>query len=396
MNKGSTEDQAADDVRYMRRALRLAQRGRTHPNPMVGAVVVREGKVVGEGFHPKKGEPHAEAFAFAKAGASAQGATLYVTLEPCAHTDGGRTPCVARCLTAGVARVVVAHTDPDHRVAGRGVEQLGAAGVSVTLGVEEAPARALNRAYIKHRVTGLPYITHQAAMTLDGKVAAPDTGDSRWVTGEAARAFVHRLRDRADAIIAGVGTVLQDDPQLTARLPRGNGRDPLRVIIDSRLRTPPEARVVQAAQTSEMGTVILTVEGADRERRARLEAAGAAVVALPAAAAELPAASGQPAHRWVDVSAVARYLSDRGALSILLEGGGELAASFWEAGLVDRALFFVAPRIIGGRTAKTPVEGTGRAVMGNAIRIRDLRVRRFGQDIALEGEAESAYVYGHH
>ncbi len=269
---------------------------------------------------------------------------------------------------------MAAHADPDPRTAGRGFDALRAGGVAVTVGVEEAAARALNAPYIKHRTTGLPYVTHKAAMTLDGKIATA-AGDSRWVTGEAARAYVHRLRDRADAIVVGVSTVCQDDPLLTTRLERGNGRDPLRVILDSRLTLGPEAAVVRAAHTSGAGTLAAAVGGADPVRRARLEEAGVEVAILP------PDRAGR-----VDVTALARLLAQRGALSVLLEGGGEAAASFWEAGLVDRALFFVAPKVLGGREAKTPVEGAGRALMRDAIGLDGLRVRRFGQDIALEGE----------
>lgn len=366
-----------EDARFMRRALRLAQRGRTHPNPLVGAVVVKNGRIVGEGFHPKKGEPHAETFAFAAAGEQARGATLYVTLEPCSFTGGGRIPCTDRCLNAGVARVVGAMTDPDSRVSGSGFAALRAAGVEVVVGVEEEAARALNAPYIKHRMTGLPTITHKAAMTLDGKIATR-TGDSKWVTGEAARAFVHRLRDRTDAILVGANTLRRDDPLLTTRLPGGNGHDPLRVLIDSRLDVSPEARAIRAARTSAAGTLVASVMGADPVRRARLEAAGAEVVEF----------APDPAGCGVDVRELARFLADRGALSVLLEGGGEIAASFWEAGLVDRALFFVAPKIIGGREAATPVGGEGRAMMGAAMRLRRLRVRHWGEDIALEGEVE--------
>lgn len=365
------------DARYMRRALQLARRGRTHPNPMVGALLVRNGEIVGEGFHLRKGEPHAETMALALAGDRARGATLYVTLEPCSFRGGGRTPCTERCLTAGVTAVVAAMTDPDARVSGRGFEQLRAAGIAVTVGVGERAARDLNAAYIKHRTTGLPYVTHKAAMTLDGKIATR-TGDSRWVTGEAARAYVHRLRDRADAIVVGANTVCQDDPLLTTRLPRGNGHDPLRVLIDSTLRISPEAQAIRATGASSAGTLVATVAGADPARRAGLEAAGAEVVEMP------PDAGG-----GVDVMALVRWLAERGALSVLLEGGGEIAAAFWDAGLVDRALFFVAPKIVGGRDAKTPVEGLGRAAMGAAVRLGSLRVRRWGDDIALEGKVET-------
>lgn len=366
----------ADDMLYMRRALALARRGRTHPNPLVGAVVVKEGRIVGEGFHPKKGEPHAEVFAFAQAGTKARGATLYVTLEPCSFTGPARTPCVVRCFDAGVTRVVAAMTDPDPRVSGRGFQQLRDHGVAVTVGVEEAAARALNAAYIKHRTTGLPYTTHKAALTLDGKIATR-TGDSQWITGEAARRHAHRLRDHSDAILVGSGTVRADDPTLTTRLARGNGHDPLRVLIDSRLAVSPDARAVRAARTSPAATLVAAVEGADPARRAALEKAGAEVVVLP------PDAAGR-----VDVRALARLLAERGALSLLLEGGGELAGSFWEAGLVDRAVFFVAPKVVGGRDAKTPVEGRGQALLQEAIRLDKLRVRRWGEDIALEGEVQ--------
>ena len=373
-----------NDTYYMRRALRLAARGRTHPNPRVGAVVVNGGRIVGEGFHPRRGEPHAEAFAFEDAGDAARGATLYVTLEPCSFTGGGRTPCSRRCLDAGVVRVVVAHVDPDPRVSGQGIAQLRERGVEVLVGVEEARARAMNAPYIKHRTTGLPYITHKAAMTLDGKIATA-SGDSKWVTGEAARAWVHRLRDQADAIIVGAGTARADDPKLTTRLAGGNGHDPLRVIVDSSLRLAPEAAVVQVARASAAGTLVVGAEGADPERRARLEAAGAEVALLP------PDRDGR-----VDVTALARHLAERGALSVVLEGGGEIAGSFWEAGLVDKVLFFIAPKIVGGRAARTPVEGAGRAAMADAIRIGRLRVRRFGPDVALEGEVDSIHVHGHH
>lgn len=366
-----------DDERFMRRALKLAAKGkRTHPNPRVGAVVVTGGLIVGEGFHPKKGEPHAETFAFADAGDAARGATLYVTLEPCSFTGGGRTPCSRRCLAAGVSRVVVAMADPDERVRGSGIEQLRAAGVDVTVGVCENEARALNFAFIKHRTTGLPYVTHKAAMTLDGKIAAV-SGDSRWVTGEAARAHVHRLRDRVDAIIAGIGTVEADDPSLTTRLPRGNVHDPLRVIIDSSLRISPQAKVARAGTLIATRQASLTIRPGEAEE---IRATGAEVVGFP----------DDPASKRVDVREVCRYLAnEKGALDILLEGGGNLAATFWESQLIDKVLYFVAPKIIGGEGAKTPVEGAGLSPkMADAVKIEKLSVRRFGADIALEGVVE--------
>jgi diaminohydroxyphosphoribosylaminopyrimidine deaminase/5-amino-6-(5-phosphoribosylamino)uracil reductase len=364
----------------MRRALTLAARARTHPNPMVGAVVVKDGRIVGEGWH--KGyvdgisTPHAEAMALAAAGEAAQGATMYVTLEPCSHftkSDGTpRTPCSERCIRAGVVRIVAAMEDPDERVSGTGFAAMRAVGISVVVGVEEARARILNHAYIRHRTTGLPYITHKAAMTLDGKIAAVG-GDAKWITGEVSRAYVHRLRHRADALITGIGTVFADDPQLTTRLPGGNGKDPLRVIIDSRLRLPETAKVAG------MGTLVIGTEGSDPSRIAAIEATGAEVVTVPANA------SGR-----VEVTAAARLLAERGLFTVLLESGGELAAAFWEAGLVNRALFFIAPKVIGGAVAATPVGGAGVShCMADAIRVQDFKVRRFGSDVALEAEVST-------
>jgi diaminohydroxyphosphoribosylaminopyrimidine deaminase / 5-amino-6-(5-phosphoribosylamino)uracil reductase len=368
-----------EDKEFMRRALRLAAQARTHPNPMVGAVVVREGQVLGEGWH--KGyvdgiaTPHAEAMAFAAAGEAARGATVYVTLEPCAHSfrsDGApRIACAERCITAQVSRVVCPMEDPDTRVSGRGFAMMREAGIEVVVGVEEAAARKLNHAYIRHRTTGLPYITHKAAMTLDGKIAAPG-GDSKWVTGEAARAEVHRLRNRSDALIVGIGTVLTDDPQLTTRLSRGNGNDPVRVVIDSRLRLPATSHVARP------GTLVLTTEQAESGEGMALEACGVEVIKLPS-----------DSEGRVDVRAVAEFLAERGLLSILLESGGSLAASFWEARLISRALFFIAPKVIGGTESVTPVDGQGLAqIMGNAVQLEISRVRRLGADVAIEAEVK--------
>jgi diaminohydroxyphosphoribosylaminopyrimidine deaminase / 5-amino-6-(5-phosphoribosylamino)uracil reductase len=370
----------SDDARFMRRALTLAARARTHPNPMVGAIVVRDGRIVGEGWHRGYingiSTDHAETMAFADAGDAAQGATVYVTLEPCAHrvrSDGTpRTPCAERCIRAGALRVVAAMQDPDERVSGQGFAMLRAAGIVVNVGVEEAKARALNRAYIRQRTTGLPYITHKAAMTLDGKIAAAG-GDSQWITGEAARAHVHRLRHRVDAIVTGIGTVLADNPRMTTRLPHGNGHDPLRVIIDSNLRLPTTAAVARP------GTLIFTTESADKEQIAALSATGAEIVAVPATAAGR-----------VEVTIAAQVLAERGLYDILLESGGALASSFWNAGLVNRALFFIAPKIIGGADAATPIDGAGISRrMAEAVRLKPFRVRRFGSDIALEAEVDT-------
>ncbi|HLV80327.1 MAG TPA: bifunctional diaminohydroxyphosphoribosylaminopyrimidine deaminase/5-amino-6-(5-phosphoribosylamino)uracil reductase RibD, partial [Chthonomonadaceae bacterium] len=251
----------------MRRALRLAARGWTYPNPMVGCVIVREGEIVGEGYHPTAGQPHAELFALEQAGERARGATAYVTLEPCCHF--GRTPpCTNALIRAGVGRVVAATLDADPRVRGQGLAALQAAGIATSVGLLEALARQLNEAFLHFHATGTPFITLKAAMTLDGKIATR-TGEAHWITGEAARRYVHRLRGQSGAVLVGIGTLLADDPQLTARLPgRRLVRQPLRIVVDSRLRTPPEAQAVRLAAVSpdETPLLIATTENAPLER----------------------------------------------------------------------------------------------------------------------------------
>jgi len=375
---------AGADAFFMKRALALARRGgRTAPNPQVGAVVVRDGRIVGQGWHRGVGAPHAETVALAGAGDAARGATLYVTLEPCSFTtypDGApRVPCSHRCIRAGVARVVGAMTDPDVRVAGDGYRQLGAADVSVTVGVCEELARRLLAPYVKQRTTGLPYLVHKTAMTLDGKIAASD-GSSKWITGPQARGWAHRvLRARADVIVVGIGTVLADDPELTERkrgggAANGNERPLARVILDRSLRTPPTARIARP------GTVIVAAEGhADGARRTALEATGAEVVTLPI--------SPDAKEGGVDMQELARFFVNRNWYAALLEGGGETAGRFWEAGLVDKAFYFLAPKIVGGRNALTPVEGTGVAPgMAGATHLDVTRVRRLGPDILIEAD----------
>lgn len=358
----------------MRRALRLAARGRhASPNPMVGCVIVDgAGRVVGEGWHPAPGQPHAEVFALRQAGAASRGAAAFVTLEPCSHW--GRTPpCADALLQAGVRRVVAAMTDPDPRVGGRGLERLRANGVEVTVGAGEAGARALNAAYVKHRTTGLPWVVLKTAMTLDGKIAAR-TGDSKWITSALARRAVHRqLRDRGDAILTGVGTVLADDPALTTRLEHKPGRDPWRVVVDSRLRTPLEARVVRLS-AEDGRTIFATTQDSDPARRAALGARNCAVLVCEADGAgrvSLPDLLGR--------------LGTRGdVISVLVEGGAGLAAGLLGDDLVDRWVAFVAPKIVGGPSAPGPVGGDGAARMADARRASFRSVRRCGPDIVID------------
>jgi diaminohydroxyphosphoribosylaminopyrimidine deaminase/5-amino-6-(5-phosphoribosylamino)uracil reductase len=355
---------------YMKRALRLARRGKTSPNPMVGAVVIHEGRIVGEGFHPKAGEPHAEVFALRAAGELAKGADLYVILEPCCH-QGRTPPCTDAVIQSGVKRVFAAMQDPNPEVGGKGFEILRRAGIEVQAGLMESEARGLNEAYIKRVTTGLPFVLWKAAMTLDGKIATR-TGDSRWVTGEAARRYVHKLRAEADAVMVGIGTVLADDPQLTVRdgeMGRwGDGvKNPVRVVIDSQGRTPVDAKVVNG----EAPTIIIMGRKACEEKLDQLWTAGVKVLCV------------QDVEGGVDLGYSMAELGKMGINRILLEGGGELAASMLAEGLVDKGLVFIAPKIVGGRDAKTPVEGKGVELMREALPTSEFKVRRFGNDIAL-------------
>ncbi len=363
------------DARYMARALALARRamGRTSPNPLVGAVVVRGGHIVGEGFHERAGHPHAEAVALGAAGEAARGATLYVNLEPCAHF--GRTPpCADAIAAAGVRRVVAACGDPNPLVAGRGFARLRAAGVAVTEGVLAEEARALNEPFFHYVTTGRPFFLLKAAMTLDGKIATA-AGRSRWITGEEARAEVHRLRAGLDAVLVGVGTVLADDPLLTARLP--GGRDPVRVVADSRLRLPVTARVLNPDSPAPLW--VATTEAGWRARGRSLLAAarrrGAACEILV-----LPAREGR-----VDLEALAEELARRQVTSVLVEAGATLNAALLAAGLVQKVAFFLAPTIVGGEAAPGPVGGPGVAELTSSWRLDGVRVRPVGSDLLVTG-----------
>ena len=363
---------ASEEIRWMRRALRLAERGFTPPNPMVGCVLVQDGVNVGEGWHPYVGQPHAEVFALRAAGARAAGATAYVSLEPCSHF--GRTPpCADALIAAGVKRVVVAALDPDLRVSGRGLAKMRATGIEVTLGVLEAPAQRLNEAFIHFHTTGMPFLTLKAAMTLDGKIATR-TGDSQWITGPRARRFVHLQRARSGAVLAGIGTLLADDPQLTARLPGiVLPRQPLRVVVDSRLRTPPACAAVRLA-APEAPLLIATRESVDSDRAHALIRDGVEILTLPA-----------DTIGRVDLSALIQELAKRRIISVWVEGGGELNASLLQAGLAHKAFFFISPKLLGGKDAPTPLEGVGPKLIAEAVPLDSLIVHRFGPDLAIEG-----------
>ncbi|MDO5142785.1 MAG: bifunctional diaminohydroxyphosphoribosylaminopyrimidine deaminase/5-amino-6-(5-phosphoribosylamino)uracil reductase RibD [Eubacteriales bacterium] len=364
------------DTEYMRRALRLAERGRgrTAPNPMVGAVVVKDGQVIGEGWHERCGQPHAERNVLAACTQSPAGATMYVTLEPCDH-HGRQPPCVDAILEAGIARVVVGAGDPNPHVDGKGIARLRAHGVQVTEHVLEQACIDLNTVFFHYIRTHTPYVVMKYAMTLDGKIAAY-TGASRWVTGEAARRHVHAQRDRYTAIMVGVGTVQADDPQLTCRLP--GGRDPIRIICDSQLRVPLTAQVVRTAHDTP--TWIATC-CTDRARIARYEQAGCRVLTVPAHEAR------------VDLRALMQVLGREEIDSILLEGGGTLHWSALESGIVQRVQAYIAPKLFGGREAKTPVEGAGVPDPSAAFLLKNSTVTRLGEDILIESEVEP-HVHG--
>ncbi|MCL6638871.1 MAG: bifunctional diaminohydroxyphosphoribosylaminopyrimidine deaminase/5-amino-6-(5-phosphoribosylamino)uracil reductase RibD [Firmicutes bacterium] len=358
------------DEYYMKMALDLAARarGRTSPNPMVGAVVVKDGVVIGKGCHLRAGTPHAEIHALREAGEDAAGATLYVTLEPCCHH--GRTgPCSEAVIEARVARVVVAMTDPNPKVCGGGIRRLKEAGIEVAVGVLEEEAAALNEAFIKYITARLPFVLAKAAMSLDGKIAT-STGRSRWITGPESRAYAHQLRDWYDAILVGRGTVLADDPSLTARLPGGGGRDPVRVILDSRARVPLSANVFN--RHSRAPAVVAVTSLAPAGRIAALEQAGAKVVV----AGEGPA---------VDLPDLLKKLAEMEITSVLIEGGAAVHASAFEAGVVDKVAWFVAPKIIGGAAAPGPVGGRGVDDPSLAVPLDRMKIRRLGGDFCLEG-----------
>jgi diaminohydroxyphosphoribosylaminopyrimidine deaminase/5-amino-6-(5-phosphoribosylamino)uracil reductase len=354
---------------FMARAFALARRalGRSNPNPPAGAVVVREGKLVGEGYTQPVGSWHAEIMALRQAGPAARGAALYVTLEPCAHY--GRTPpCVDAILAAGVSEVHIAIEDPNP-IARGGRERLEAAGVRVLVGEGAEQARALYAPHIKHKTTGLPWVIAKYAMSLDGKIATR-TGESRWITGPAAREVAHRLRAQVDAIAVGAGTVLTDDPQLTAR-PRGRPwpRQPLRVVVDAEGRVPPTAQVFQGPGPA----LLATRAGLPEGRQEAYRAAGVEVLSLP----------GDEGR--VDLEALLVALGQRETTSLLVEGGGQLLGSFFDRGLVDQVYAFIAPLIIGGTKAVPAVGGLGVAHMEDALRLAQVRVRRIGDDLLVIG-----------
>jgi diaminohydroxyphosphoribosylaminopyrimidine deaminase/5-amino-6-(5-phosphoribosylamino)uracil reductase len=359
------------DLAPLARTLELAERGRgkVSPNPLVGAVVVKDGRTIGEGWHTAYGEPHAEREALAACAEDPRGATLYVSLEPCCH-QGKTPPCTDAILEAGIARVVVASDDPTEKASGRGLGILRDEGVAVTVADDERATRArlLNQPFRKHARTGRPWVLFKSAMTLDGKVATR-TGDSKWISGEASRARAHRWRSEVDAVAVGIGTALADDPQLTARV-EGVHRQPRRIVFDSEARLPLDSELIRGIRDG-LGLTVVVTRAAPRAAADGLEAAGADVI--------VATGENEPAR----VRNALVQLGAAGLTSILLEGGPHLAGAFLDAGDVDEVRLFLAPVLLGGANARDPLEGEGVERIAEATRALTLECEHIGEDLVI-------------
>ena len=357
----------------MKRALDLARqgKGRTSPNPLVGAVIVKSGRVVGEGYHQKAGTPHAEIHALNAAGGNAKGATVYTNLEPCCHW--GRTPpCTEALLQAEVAEVYVAEVDPNPSVAGNGISQLQKAGIHVHVGLCAEAAAQLNEVHRKYIQTGKPFVILKIAMSLDGKIAAA-SGESQWITSEASRQRGHEIRDTVDAILVGSGTVIRDNPALTTRLQNGKGQDATRIVLDSHGRTSTDARIFNPESSA--GVIVAVTPDAPMQNINALERAGAEVITVSAARGK------------VCFEHLMEILGKREITSVLIEGGGEINASAVAAGIVDKVMCFVAPKLIGGRNAPGPIGGDGVPSLDDVQRLRNLSITPISDsdDFLIEG-----------
>ncbi len=366
------------ETKFMAHALNLAKKGMgfVSPNPMVGAVIVRDGKIIGEGWHKKYGGLHAERNAFADCdsrGIDCRGADLYVTLEPCCH-HGKTPPCTEAVIEHGIKRVFIGSPDPNPLVAGKGVQMLRDHGIEVAEGVMRDECDSLNEIFFRFITTDLPFVTMKYAMTMDGKIACY-TGKSQWITGEAARQRVQLERLRHSAIMVGVGTVLADDPMLTCRL--DNSRNPVRIVCDSGLRTPLDSNIVRTA--NDVPTIIVCAADSDKVRK--FEECGCEVIVC-----------GDKESGRVDLRELMKILGKRKIDSVLLEGGGELNASALESGIVSKVQTYIAPKIFGGKTAKSPVSGIGADCPDNAFFLEKQSITHIGDDILIESQVK--YVHG--
>jgi diaminohydroxyphosphoribosylaminopyrimidine deaminase/5-amino-6-(5-phosphoribosylamino)uracil reductase len=359
------------DESYMKRAIELAllAQGRTSPNPIVGAVIVKDGKVIGEGYHHRAGTPHAEINALKEAGDLAKGATIYVTLEPCSHY-GKTPPCANALVEVGVKRVVAAVLDPNPLVRGRGMEILKQASIETTVGICENQAKSINEFFFKHITTGMPFVTLKMAMTLDGKVATKN-GDSKWISNEQSRSFVHELRNIYDAVMVGIGTVLKDDPRLNTRLGRMDTRNPVRVIIDGGIDLPLDSYIAKSAYSQT--TILLCAAGTLNNKAEKLADKGIKIIEV------------EGTKDQISLEAVLKSLVKMNICSVLVEGGPEINGYLLEHKLADKIYWFIAPKLAGGRQAPSPVGGYGVEYMSDSCRVKNLELQRFGEDIMVTG-----------
>lgn len=370
------------EEKYMRRAIELAKKGSGHvnPNPLVGAVIVRDGEIIGEGYHECYGQLHAERNAIANAkkrGNSLEGSTIYVTLEPCCHY-GKTPPCTEAIIEEKIARVVVGSDDPNPLVSGKGFQMLREKGIEVIPHFLKEECDAMNHVFFHYIRTGTPYVAMKYAMTMDGKIACY-TGDSKWVTGEESRAHVQTLRNHYKGIMAGIGTVLADDPMLNCRIE--GGRDPIRIIADSHLRIPIDSQLVRTA--GQQPLIVACLPDADEEKAAQLQEKGVEVLRIPGVTT---ADITEEQKEVISLPVLMKELGARKIDGILLEGGGQLNESALQAGIVDRIYCYIAPKIFGGAQAKTPVEGQGLTRAADAWQFNRIGMQEFGQDILLQYE----------
>ncbi len=357
------------DVHFMKRALQLARRGRgfVSPNPMVGAVVVKDQTIIAEGYHEKFGQAHAEVNALRKAGEAAHGATLYVTLEPCSH-QGKTPPCVQAILDYGIAHVVVGVKDPNPKVNGKGIQMLKSKGIEVSTGVLEEACYQLNESYFYFITSGKPLVTLKMAQTLDGRIAT-STGHSKWITSEDSRVISHRLRRRHDAVLVGIGTVLADDPQLSVRHVRG--RSPRRIILDSQLRVPLDAHIL--SDNAPFSTIIVTTAAASREKIARINERGAQVLVVP-----------ENERGWVSLEHLWKKLAEMGITSVLVEGGSTVHTECLKRKMAERMVLFIAPKILG--SGIDAIGDLGIRNINSALELDQVRMRNLGEDILVTGK----------
>ncbi|WP_129599117.1 bifunctional diaminohydroxyphosphoribosylaminopyrimidine deaminase/5-amino-6-(5-phosphoribosylamino)uracil reductase RibD [Anaerophilus nitritogenes] len=358
------------DTFYMKKALNLATKGigYTNPNPLVGAVIVKNGQIIGEGYHEKFGNPHAEINAFLNSKEDVSEATMYVTLEPCSHY-GKTPPCAQAIVENKIKKVVIAMKDPNPLVSGHGIEILKNNNIEVVTGVLEEEAKKSNEIFIKYITTKLPFCILKTSMTLDGKIATY-TGDSKWITNLSSREYVHLLRHKVSGIMVGIGTVLADDPLLTTRLVNLEGKNPIRIIVDSKGRIPLDSNILKTSKN--IKTIIATTDAVPTEKIKSIQDTGAQVLITPSK------------DRQVDLSYLMKILGEKGIDSILLEGGGTLNFSALQEGIIDQVISFIAPKIIGGKNALTPVEGQGFSFMKDALSLHHIEIQHFHEDIMLK------------